>query len=836
MIMAAKALLDRDPLPSRDNIIEALTSNYCRCTGYFGIIEAVEEASKILSGQPPHNNQGHVDSGTDIIGRAVQDSSDLQKAKGRLVFSDDLYFDEMCYGALLFGSAPHALLKRVNTSRAELMPGVIRVLTAADVPGINRFGIIQADQPVFAEDKIRFVGDPIALVIAETEEIAREAVRSITVDLSELPVIASPEDAMRRTDLPPVHDKGNILKKVIHEKGNTENAFAEAALIVEEDYETPFIEHAYLEPESGVAKVTEDGDVEIWCSTQGPFLMRGQIARCLNLPEEKVRVRGLPVGGAFGGKLDITIQILLGLGALLTKRPFKMTLNRGESFRMSTKKHPFKMHYKTGVSAEGKFLALEARLVSDAGAYEGWSTDVLEQAIVFAGGPYIWPNVRVEGVTAYTNNVLGGAFRGFGMNQVHFAIESQIDIMAGQLGMEPLKLRQVNALEEGKENFCGETVQSCVAIKETFLEAEKRIKSLQSIRMPSDERRRIGVGIAGAYKNIGGGRGFVNSGGAALKLLESGGVELRASVCDMGQGAASVLAQIAAAVTGISIEAFAVVVADSDLVPLGAMAIGQRQTMISGNATLGAAKDFKQRILESASRQVGLPLKDLDIIGDRVVRKSGEPAISLDQLARLAGASAIEASCEWTAPQTYPLRNDPNPTFPIVKDGKIITDYDPEDYRNYFAYNYACQIAVVEVDIVTGAVEVKKVFAFHDVGRVLNPLKVKGQLEGSIIMGIGYALSEEFVVEQGIPKTKTLRDCGIPDIRVRPEIEIVLVEKPEPIGPFAAKGISEIALVPTVPAVVNAISDAIGVRIRSLPVRPEKVLAALAGLTVGGGS
>ena len=196
----------------------------------------------------------------------------------------------------------------------------------------------------------------------------------------------------------------------------------------------------------------------------------------------------------------------------------------------------------------------------------------------------------------------------------------------------------------------------------------------------------------------------------------------------------------------------------------------------------------------------------------------------------------MKRACEWTAPQTYPLRNDPNPTFPIVKDGKIITDYDPEDYRNYFAYNYACQIAVVEVDVVTGAVEVKKVFAFHDVGRVLNPLKVKGQLEGSIIMGIGYALSEEFVVEQGIPRTKTLRDCGIPDIRVRPEIEIVLVEKPEPIGPFEAKGISEIALVPTVPAVVNAISDAIGVRIRSLPVRPEKVLAALARLTVSGGS
>ena len=344
---------------------------------------------------------------------------------------------------------------------------------------------------------------------------------------------------------------------------------------------------------------------------------------------------------------------------------------------MSTKKHPFKMHYKTGVSAEGKFLALEAKLVSDAGAYEGWSTDVLEQAIVFAGGPYVWPNVRVEGLTVHTNNVLGGAFRGFGMNQVHFAIESQIDIMAGQLGMEPIKLRLMNALEEGRENFCGEIVKSCVAIKEAFLEAEKRIRLLPPAQTPSNKSKRTGVGIAGAYKNIGGGRGFINSGGAVLKLLQSGAVELRASVCDMGQGAASVLAQIAAAVTGISVEAFAVVVSDSDLIPLGAMAIGQRQTMISGNAAIGAAKNFRKLILEFASRCTGFAPEDLDIIGTRVVRKSGEPAMSLGQLAGLAGETVIEANFEWTAPQTYPLKDDPNPTFPIMKDGKIVTDYDP---------------------------------------------------------------------------------------------------------------------------------------------------------------
>ncbi len=838
MIMAAKALLDRNPAPSGEEIVTALAANYCRCTGYFAIIEAVEEASRVLSGRAGRPARAPVDSGPDIIGAPVEDGSDALKAAGRLVFSDDLYFEGMCYGALLLAGVPHAALGTVDTSLAEHMPGVIRVVTAADVPGINRFGIIHADQPVLADDKVRFAGDPIALVIAETEEEARAAVRSVRVELSELPVVASPEEAMGRPDLAPVHASGHILKEVVHKKGDTAAAFAKAAVIVEGDYETPFVEHAYLEPESGAARATEDGGVEIWCSTQSPFLMRAQIAACLGLPEEKVRVRGLPVGGAFGGKLDITIQVLLGLGALLTKRPFKITLSRSESLIMSTKKHAFKMHYKTGASTEGRFLALEARLVSDAGAYEGWSADVLEQAIVFAGGPYVWPNVRVEGFTVYTNNVLGGAFRGFGMNQVHFAVESQIDIMARRLGMDPLKLRRINALEEGEENFCGETVRSCVAIKEAFSEAEKKIGSLASIRPPSGGNKRTGVGVAGAYKNIGGGRGFVNSGGAFLKLLASGRVELRASVCDMGQGAASVLAQIAAAVTGISFGAFDVVVADSDLVPLGAMAIGQRQTMIAGNATLGAAKDFRERILAFASRHTGLFAGTLDIAGTDVVQRNGKTVMPLGRLARLAGeagGAAIEADFEWIAPRTYPLRDDPNPTFPIMKDGKIVTDYDPEDYRNYFAYNYACQIAVVEVDIVTGAVEVKKVFAFHDVGRVLNTLKVKGQIEGSIIMGIGYALSEEFVVSRGVPKTQTLRGCGIPDIRVRPAVEIALVQKPEPIGPFAAKGISEIALVPTVPAIINAISDAIGARVTSLPARPEKVRAALARLRKEGG-
>jgi len=827
MIMAAKALFDHNPSPSREQIASALAGNYCRCTGYLSIIEAVEEASKIFSGQESGEVRSPVEAGPEIIGSSVLDKSDIQKATGQLTFSDDLYFEDLCYGAVLLSDVPHAVIKGIDTRDAEAMPGVHRVLTAKDIPGTNRFGIIHADQPVLVEDKVRFIGDALALVIADTEENARKALRLIKVDLTELPIISSPDEALEKPHLPPVHESGHVLKRVTHKKGKTQEGFEHADLIVEEDYETPFVEHAYMEPEAGVAKISEDGGVEIWCATQGPFLMRGQIAQCLNLTEEKVRVRGMPVGGAFGGKLDITIQVLLGLGALATQKPFKMTLTRAESLRMSTKKHPFKMHYKTGVTEEGKFVAIEAKLISDAGAYEGWSADVLEQAMVFAGGPYVWPNVYVEGLTVYTNNVLGGALRGFGMNQVHFAIESHIDIMARKLGIEPLKLRLLNSLEEGKESFSGEVVRSCVAIKEALLKAEKKLLGLGNMKKPSSGNKKIGVGIAAAYKNIGGGRGLPNFGGAVLRLLDSGEVELRASVSDMGQGAACVLEQIAAAITGIPVDNFRSVVADSDLIPDGAMAIGQRQTMIAGNATVGAAKKFKNQILLSASQGTGIPLEELDISGIHIVNKDREQVVSLDQLYRFADGAVIEAEHEWIAPQTYPLKDDPNPTFPIMKDGKIVTEYDPEDYRNYFAYNYACQIAIVEVDTTTGEVEVKKVFAFHDVGKALNPLKIKGQLEGSIVMGIGYALSENFVMIGGLPKTKTIRGCGIPDIHVSPEIEIVLVEKPEPIGPFSAKGISEIALVPTVPAIINAICDATGIRITSLPAKPERVLEGL---------
>jgi CO/xanthine dehydrogenase Mo-binding subunit len=766
--------------------------------------------------------------GPGIIGSSVIDQTDVEKVMGSLKFADDLYFDGLLYGALVLSDVPHAEIRSVDTREAEALPGVVEVLTAKDVPGSNRFGLLTPDQPVLADEKVRFVGDVVALIIADTEEAARRAIGHIRVGLADLPLVDFPEKALE-SDLPPIHKAGHVLKRMVHQHGDVRAGFERAEVVVEQSYVTPFVEHAYLEPEAGVALMTEDARVEVWCSTQSPFYKRAQIAEILGLPPEKVRVRGMPVGGAFGGKLDVTIQALLALGALRTGRPVKITLTRFESFRMSTKRHPFRMSYKTGATLGGQFVALEAKLISDAGAYASWSTDVLEQAVLFGGGPYVWPHVSIEGVCVYTNNVIGGAFRGFGMNQVHFAIESQIDILAKRLGMDPIRIRLLNALEEGKETVAGEKLKSCVAVRETLLEAERVLGQNKRAKEAEAGHKRIGIGIASAYKNIGGGRGFTNIGGASLCLQKSGRIELRASICDMGQGACSILAQIASGATGIPYQEFAVIAGDTDLMPAGTAAIGQRQTMLAGNATVSAAREFKKLLLEVASEETGLPLDTLDIHGRNIVNQGREPVIPLKQLARIAEFQGREIATrhQWNAPQTYPLLDDPDPTYPIMKDGKRVTEYDMADYRHYFAYNYATQVAIVEVDTRTGSVEVKKVIAVHDVGKALNPQKIRGQLEGSIVMGIGYALSEEFGMRQGQPYTKTLVQCGIPTFIAIPEMEIHLIEKPEPIGPYHAKGISEIALVPTVPAIINAICDATGVRITSLPARPETILDGL---------
>ena len=828
MIMAAKALLDLRPDPTDEEIRKALSGNLCRCTGYVSIVEAVRKAS-LSAGKT-----GKIDTSPreePKIGDSAVDKEGSERVTGRLLFADDLTREGMLHGKLLLAPVPCADVLAMDTSDAEKTPGVVKVLTWRDVPGKNLFGRMIQNQPVLVKEKIRFTGDVLAVVFAETRDIARDAVSKIRVDVRPTVGVFSPLDSLG-PGAPEIHDTGNLMKSASNRKGDVEEGFSKADIIEEGTYYTPFLEHGFLEPEAGLACLEGD-QVVLHYPTQAPFHVRKQIAESLAWPEGKVRVVTTPLGGGFGGKADVTIEILLALGAVHTRRPVKIALERHESMRIDTKRHAFYMRYKTGATRDGRLVAVKAKLVLDAGAYPGMSAGVLEQATIFACGPYVWPHVLVEGFAVYTNNVLGGAFRGFGINQVHFALETQMDRMARRLGKDPFDFRLENALDVGLETSTGEILQSSVGIRETLRRAKTVLAVEVSKLPPLPPWKRYGIGVASGYKNVGYGRAYLEHGGAIIELTEEGEAWAKVSAVDMGQGIKTVLSQIVATETCLSHGKIKVTTGDTSLVPEGVAAVAQRQTYIAGNATIEAARKFKDNILEAASREMNLDIESLVLREDRVYCTSlpGSPFLSLKELYRKlkSRGETIRVEAHYTLPPTDPIRGDMSPTY-LIYQGQRPDQNDRKDqgrYRNYITYSYVTQVAIVEVNTRNGEVTVREIIAAHDVGKALNPLKIKGQLEGSLVMGIGYALSEEFRMREGYNLTRTLRQCGIPDITRTPEMKLIVVEDPEPEGPYGAKGMSEVALVPTAPAITNAIFDATGVRITSLPARPEKILDGL---------
>ena len=817
MILAAKGLLDKTPDPHEEDIKKYLKGNLCRCTGYYTIIAAIQEAAKILQ-SPGEASLGTLvgpSPGEGLLGKSPLGKEVVDKATGQLVFSDDLYREGMLFGKLLLSPLPHAEILGVDTSLAEEVRGVHKILTSKDVPGPNRYG---GNRPVFADHKVRFVGDVIAAVFGGTPEAAEEGAQRIKVNFKSLPVVSTPTEALR-PDAPKIHEEGNICGETELGLGDIKNGFEEATVVVEDEYMTPFLEHGYLEPEAGLGISEPDGGVTIWIGTQVPFIAREEIASNLCLPKEKVRVIGMPMGGAFGSRFDLTIEIVLALGAFLTKRPVKIALTRQESIRMSTKRHPYYMKYRIGATKEGKFTALQASLTSDAGAYAGCSASVMEKSVMFGGGPYYWPTFHLEGRTVYTNNVLGGAFRGYGVNQVHFAIESLIDTLARELKMDPFEIRMKNALEEGKMTIAGEVLESAVAVKETLIEAKRLVDRLPPFEPKSGKR--IGMGVASGWKNIGVTGLTDDRGGAIFRLMEDGKVRVTVSAVDMGQGARTVMAQIASEVTGIDYDQIDIVTGDTLHMMEWCQGTSQRQTIVVGNAVMKGGEKFKRKVFSLASEFLDIPQDLLGLKGGVFFHKeSRERMDSLRDLHRLAESRGIEVqeAFDYHSPRSFRLSESP-----------VYMSQNPEEiermgkeayYRNYISYSYGAQVAIVEVDENDGTVKVVRMILSHDTGKALNPKVIKGQLEGSAVMGMGYVFTEEFVMKDGIIITDSMGKCGIPRIQSIPDqIDYVLVEKPEPYGPFGAKGISEAALVQTAPAITNAIYDAIGIRIRSLPVK-----------------
>ena len=810
MLLTAKALLMHNPHPTDEDIKAALTRNHnlCRCTGYVRIIRAIRlAAERLAAGQSPIPIAEFVagDTGQEPLLR--RDAVAL--VTGSASFADDIRLDGMLFGALVWSQHPHARIVRLDDSAARAVPGFHRLITARDIPGENQAGLLIDDQPAIPAEKVRYFGEPIAAVLAETPEAARQAAKLVRVEYAPLPAVFTPEEAAR-PDAPAIHPTGNLLRHVSMRRGNVEHALAQSAVIVEYTFTTPRVEHGFLEPESGIAFPSPDGGIVLQIGSQAVFNQRRRLARILALPEEKVRVVNLPTGGAFGGKQDLLLHPFLALGAMLTGRPVKITLRREESLFAHVKRHPAIMRYRVGADEAGRILAVQAEITIDTGAYASAGGEVLDTMMSLACGPYFVPNYHLEGWAWYTNTVPCGAMRGFGVNQVTFAMESCMDELARRLGLDPFTIRRRNALHAGMATITDQVLEPWMAgLTETLQAAEDQLTRLPIPR--SEGNRRIGVGVASCTKNFGYGLEAPESAGARLELLADGHLRLYMSQHEFGQAAKATLARLAANELGIPIHHVEVISADTALTPPTGPSTGSRQTFLSGNAVVMACRDLKEALAGHAAELLDTEPAAVRLAGDHVEDARSGRRIPL---CRLGAPFIIER--EYIPPRTLPLPAESRLGQP-----------DFVSRPTYYGYGYATHVAVVEVDIETGDVRVLSIIAVHDVGKALNPASVQAQIEGGIMMGLGYALSEQFVVEEGIPRTRTLQQCGLPLAEKVPQIISVVLENPHPLGPQGAKGLGELPPLATTPAIINAIRDAVGIRITDLPAAPERVREAL---------
>jgi xanthine dehydrogenase molybdenum-binding subunit len=852
LIMAAKALLDHNPNPTEDDIRTALKDNLCRCTGYVSVINAIRSvvnSQQSTVDSPPLSHSPTLPLTKEplaAVGRPFPRVDAVAKVTGAAKYTDDYAFPGMLYGATLRARFPHARILRIDTSKAKALAGVRAVLTHADVPGSKNHGLIFNDWPVLCYDKVRYVGDAVAIVAAESREIAERALDLIEIEYEELPVVDNPIDA-RKPDAPIVNDllgHGNLLKHIKVDKGNVAHGFAEADVIVEREYRTPTYEHAFLEPECAIGRVTDDGRIEVYVGSQIPYEDRRQIAASLDVPESQVRVIGTMIGGGFGGKEDIAGQIHVALLARATNRPVKMLYTRRESMLFHPKRHATVIRIKTGAKRDGTLTAVRAEIFGDSGAYASLGDKVMTRAATHAAGPYAVPNVKIDCYAMYTNNPPSGAFRGFGVTQSAFAVESNMDLLARELGMEPFELRRKNALRVGATTSTGQVVRESAGLLQCIDLVEREVGSWKlevgnlEGRPTSNLQHPISRawGIACAYKNTGLGGGAADKSAAEVEVFEDGTAEVRTSAAEIGQGLPNVLAQITAEELGLPFERVRVLLSDTDLTPDGGPTTASRQTAVSGNAARFAASGMREILAQAASERLDAPPERMvfrDGWVESVISSEGEKSLNDDQT-RFLGAK--------TAPRNDRMPQDKRASFANVvkwaqEEGRATKyryEYVAPETRDlgqggdmHFAFSYAAQAALVEVDLNTGRVRVLEIITATDVGRAINPLALEGQIEGGIVMCIGNALTEEFVVEKGRVWTDRLARYKMPNIQETPEIVSFIVEDESSVGPYGAKGVGEISSIPTTPAIINAIHNAIGVRVLSLPVDQDKLLRAM---------
>ena len=809
MIMSAKALLDKNQNPTKMEIQNALKFNICRCTGYVAIIDAVEMAAKILRGEDVTYLPTEGGVGTSPLAKDA-----VQKALGLPIYAEDREFPNMMYGKIKYTDYPSAIVKKIDVSKAEALEGVVKVLTEKDIPGRKGYGLLNPHQPVMVGEggKVRYIGDPIATVLADSLKVAEEAVKLIEVEYEVLDGVWSVEDALsdKRHE---IWNKEDITSHTKIRRGDTDKAFEECDVIVEDDFYTPNIEHAYMEIESCVTNMDKNGVIHVHMSHQGAYDMRNMFLKSLDLTEDKVVMDTCPTGGGFGGKEEPTIHIQCALGTLLTGRPCKIVMTREESLMVSTKRHAEKMHMKYGAKKDGTLYAFRGRADVECGAYDSLSGPVVFRSGVTMNGPYSIPFAHTDSVGHYTNTPPGGAFRGFGSTQPCFAAEILIDEIARKLNMDPFEIRMKNALEDGKQGITGQTMGTGTGLKKSLIMVKEQLEKVKDQYKPSGPNKKIGIGVASSYKNVGIGIGLHDGAGAKLELKADGTVMLKHGAASMGQGPDTTFAQIAASVTGIPYSKIEVINNITPECPDGEETTASRQTFVSGNATKGCGEKFKAELLKRIEAAYGIKYDNIEFNKDGAVLEG--KTVTYKDLADKIGSFEVEY--EYAPPKTSKL-NDIN--IPKVGD-------DPVEYKIHYSYTFATHAIIVEVDEVTGEYQILRIIAANDLGTAINPLQAEGQIAGGVMMGVGYARGEQFITKEGRVVTDNLAKLKLPKITDLPEMDIILVEEPQLEGPYGAKGMGELPVNPVAPAVSNAIYDAIGVRVKTLPITKDKVLDAI---------
>lgn len=723
-----------------------------------------------------------------LIGASLPRPDALGKVTGATRYPADLVRADMLHLKIVFSHRPHARIIKLDPSKALEHPGVVDVLTAADVPH-NAYGLVESDQPAFCFDKVRYVGDRVALVVAETVEAAEEGAKLVHVEYEDLPPVTDPRGAMQ-ADSALVHEAQgtNVLGHVKIRKGDAANALLEADIVLAGEFITTWQEHAYLQPEAGIAYIDQAGKLVIETAGQWLHEDRRQIAEMLGLPEDDVIIRYAAIGGAFGGREDLSIQHLLALATWKLKRPTAMVWSREESMFAHHKRHPITVRCQWGATKGGRITGVQAEVVADGGAYASTSVEVLKVAVLFSTGTYEVPNISVDGYAVYTNNVPSGAFRGFGAPQAQFAVESMVTRLAHALDIDPIEMRRRNIYREGSiepsQHPLPPGVSALPVMERCVEEAVARLNYGSPRQQPSKPHLRRGVGIACGIKNIGYSFGYPDQATAEVELYGSDKIEhatVRVGAAEVGQGTHTILRQIAAEALGLPFEhaqgggeapLIEMVTDDSRYAPNAGSASASRMTYMGGRAVHDAAK---------------------------------------------------AALAKWEAgerPARARVQFRPAPT----------TGLDPETTAGVpnFAYGYAAQAVEVEVDTLTGLVQVLKVISVHDVGKAVNRQQVEAQIEGCLAQAVGYALLEDFQMRDGHVLTPYFSTYLLPTALDMPtEIVPVILELADRVGPYGARGVAEMPLVPLTPAVAVAIHDATGVWLSRQPMTPERVLAAL---------